>query len=311
VGWWGDEDRSDVKSICGTHPAVYGWDLGDIGADANLDGVSFDHMRELIQNAYRLGGVSTISWHMDNLVTGGDSWDLTPAVAAIIPDGSHHADFLAKLDIVADFMSRCRGDDDELIPVIFRPFHEHTGSWFWWGADHCTEGDYIELFQFTVEYLREDKGLGHLLFAFSPFAIGIGTEADYLTRYPGDDYIDVMGVDYYYGDAGEFDGADQLVRVAGIAVRAAEQRGKVAAITEFGIQDGLSNPDVNVDNWYTEDFLRPILRDPTARRAAYALTWRNANTSHFFVPYPGHLAEPDFRRVCDDPFVVMQEDLPL
>jgi mannan endo-1,4-beta-mannosidase len=306
VGWRGEADRSDVKSVCGAHPAVYGWDLDGIGNEENLDGVSFAYMQTLVREAYDRGGLNTVSWHMRNPVTGEDAWDVTPAVDAIVPGGSHHDEYRAKLDRVADFLLQCQGDAGELIPIIFRPFHEHTGNWFWWGEPHCTDSDYVALWVFTVEYLRDEKGLDSLLFAFSPWGSGIASESDYLFRYPGDDYVDVFGVDYYFGNSDQ-----RLVAAAEIAVALAQARGKVAAITEFGVPDGLSADNVDVEHWFTQDFLNPILASPEARRVAYGLTWRNARTDHFFVPYPGHEAEADFRIFCADPFVLLQSDLPL
>jgi mannan endo-1,4-beta-mannosidase len=74
------------------------------------------------------------------------------------------------LDRVADFFASCRGEHGELIPLIFRPFHEHTGSWFWWGAAHASDEEFIALWRFTVDYLRKERGFSHLLFAFSPGA---------------------------------------------------------------------------------------------------------------------------------------------
>ena len=59
VGWSGDADRSDVKSICGDYPAMMGWDLGQIelGQEANIDGDKFDDIRSRILEAYARGGV--------------------------------------------------------------------------------------------------------------------------------------------------------------------------------------------------------------------------------------------------------------
>src|SRR5210317_1975455 len=63
IGWeGGDSNRSDVKTLTGTHAAVYGWDMGHTGTD---------HMDQLIIDAFERGGINTISWHMGNLATGG------------------------------------------------------------------------------------------------------------------------------------------------------------------------------------------------------------------------------------------------
>ena len=306
VGWTEQADRSDVKSVCGSHPAVYGWDLFRIenGAAENGDGVSFDLMRRRIQEAHRRGGINTISWHVDNPVTHGDAWDTTAAVAAIVPGGSHHTVYRGYLDRVADFLESCRGDAGELIPIVFRPFHEHTGSWFWWGAKHATDADYVALWRFTVDYLRKKRGLSQLLVAFSPGGGELRTAQDYLFRYPGDAYVDVMGVDHYYDTD-----VQSLVRAVTITVNAAEAHHKVAALTEFGIRDGLS--DVTRPDWFSKNFFEPLVSHPTASRIAYALGWRNAGVDHCFLPYPGHQTAPDFERVCADGRLLLQRDFPL
>lgn len=306
VGWNEDSDRSDVKSVCGSHPAVYGWDVFRIehGATENGDGVNFDLMRQRIREAHARGGINTISWHVDNPVTRGDAWDTTPAVRAIVPGGSHHAVYRSYLDRVADFLESCQSHDGALIPIIFRPFHEHTGSWFWWGADHTTDADYIALWRFTVDYLRQQRGLSQLLFAFSPGGDDLRTVSDYLFRYPGDAYVDLMGVDHYY----DTDVAS-LVRAVSVTVAAAVAHKKPAALTEFGIRDGLS--ELTPPNWFSKNFFDPLVTHPSASRIAYALAWRNAGVDHCFVPYPGHPTAADFRRICDDPRLVLQRDLPL
>lgn len=90
LGWKDEKDRSDVKDVCGSYPGLYGWDVSKLGNDINIDSVDFGNMRNWIKQAYKRGGINTISWHMDNPVTGGDSWDNTPAVAAILPGGEKH-----------------------------------------------------------------------------------------------------------------------------------------------------------------------------------------------------------------------------
>jgi mannan endo-1,4-beta-mannosidase len=306
VGWSGDADRSDIKGVCGSHPAVRGWDLFkiELGAKENGDGVSFDLMRARIREAHRAGALNTASWHLDNPVSGGDAWDSTRAVEHIIPGGSHHDVYRIYLDRAADFLQSLRGDEGELIPIIFRPFHEHTGHWFWWGSSRATDEQFVTLWRFTVDHLRKRRGLSHLILALPPSADALHSQADYFYRYPGDEYVDVFGVDHYY----ESD-ATRLVRALEIAVRAAEARGKVAALTEFGFRSGLGNQAVSVEHWFSRYFFEPLAQSPIAPRIAYALAWRNANMEHFFVPFPGHSAAADLRRVCADPRVLLERDL--
>jgi mannan endo-1,4-beta-mannosidase len=302
VGWQGDPDRSDVKSLCGRHAAVHGWDLGDVEkSPRNLDGVPFDTMRVLVQNAHRRENLNTMSIHLDNPVSGGDAWDTTRAVGAIVPGGERHAEYRTILDRVAEFLRSLRADDGSLVPILFRPFHEHNGNWFWWGRAHATDAEYVALFRFTVGYLRGEHGLDNVLVAFSPGASGIETEDDYFFRYPGDDVVDVFGLDHYYEND-----ASELVHAVEIAVAAAEHRGKIAALTEFGVKRGLSNPLVDVEHWFTRNFLYPLAASRKTRGLSYALAWRNANTEHFFVPYPGHAAAKDFQDFCAAPEILLE-----
>ena len=89
--YWKDEPgRSDVKDASGSYPAVFGWDISKIGQRPfNIDSVDFEKMKGWIRQAYQMGGINTISWHIDNPVTGGDSWDNTPAVYTILPEGKN------------------------------------------------------------------------------------------------------------------------------------------------------------------------------------------------------------------------------
>ena len=143
VGWVGDSCRSDVKSVCNDYPALIGFDLGhlELGDSVNLDGVPFNRMREEIIRQYDRGGMVTLSWHLDNPLTGGSAWvkpdSLTDqekqTVASVLEGGECHEKFLGWLDTLASFLNSLETPYGVKVPVLFRPWHEHTGSWFWWG----------------------------------------------------------------------------------------------------------------------------------------------------------------------------------
>ena len=177
IKWEGDAGRSDVKSVCGDYPAVMSFDLGhiELGNKESLDKISFDKIRTEMINQYKRGGMVSVSWHLDNPLTGGDSWDVkTPgAVTAILPGGSKHELFLTWLDRIAAFFNQLKTDEGEKVPVLFRPWHEHTGSWFWWGKNLCTPDQYKQLWQLTRSRLVEKK-VDNLLYAYSPGTEGIG-----------------------------------------------------------------------------------------------------------------------------------------
>ncbi len=125
---------------------------------------------------------------------------------------------------------------------------------------------------------------------------------DYFYRYPGDEYVDVFGLDHYYEDD-----PSGLLRALRITVRAAKSRGKVAALTEFGRRNGLSGQAQR--NWLSRSFFEPVINDAEASRIAFALAWRNADQEHFFLPYRGHPGAADLRRICDDPRLLLERDL--
>lgn len=302
VGWRAEPNRSDVKSVTGSYPAVYGWDFANVRQNGGeMPGAL---CRELVIESYRRGGVNTFSWHMFNPVTGKNFYDTTPAVAAILPGGEKHAEYKEALDLLAAFAHSLKGRDGSgHIPIIFRPFHEQLGNWFWWGRQDCTAEEYVALWRFTVEYLRDEKGVHNFLYAYSP-NIGYGRESDgaYLERYPGDDYVDILGLDAYVKNM------DEALKAIREIVTLARDRGKIAALTEAGYPDGLSKTDRR--DWYTRALLEPLRNDSIAQGIAYVLVWRNAHEDHFWVPYPGHPGEEDFRAFYADPMILFEDGLP-
>ncbi len=105
IGWKDEVGRSDVKAVSGSYPALYGWDVSKLGTELNIDGVNFENMKHWIKEVYKRGGVNTISWHMDNPATGGDSWDKTTAIFTILPGGEKHDFYKQRLDLFADFLN--------------------------------------------------------------------------------------------------------------------------------------------------------------------------------------------------------------
>ncbi len=318
VHWRNDEPgRSDVMEVTGSYPAVYGWEIGDLelGASHNLDNVNFDEMRGWIREGYERGGVITISWHMNNPVTGGDAWDVEGdhrAVPKILPGGELHEKFKVWLDTFAEFagslVAHPGTGNEHLIPVIFRPYHEHTGSWFWWGADHCTPDEYNKLWQFTVEYLRDEKSVHNLLWAFSPAGNVADSEEAYLERYPGDAYVDIVGFDDY-GSVREPYQLEQFTNRLRFVVNFAEARRKIPALPETGYE-AIPDPE-----WWTGTLLAALNHDSTTRRIAWVLVWRNSNEAtdrqnHFYAPYPGHPSAYDFVEFHDHPLILFEDDLP-
>ena len=304
VGWFAEDGRSDVKSVTGSYPAVYGWDIGHLGSKKNLDGVEFSRLKRLIREAYGRGGINTISWHMRNPVTGRGYLDRrgqANAVPNVIPGGSHHEELKRRLDVFVEFLGELKDKKGRAIPIIFRPWHENNQRRFWW-AVRGDGRDFIKLWRFTVEYLRDTRGVHNLLYAYTPLARG--SEKSSFTApesgYPGDVYVDIIGIDNYSGQG------QSVAASARLVVEVAEPRGKIAALTEVGPGGGLGSS--HPTHFFTKHLLEPLKGDGVAGRIAYALVWRNSRKGHFWVPFAGHPDEADFRKFRQDSFTVFEDD---
>lgn len=318
VFWAYEAGRSDVKEVTGSYPAVYGWDVGWIELDSthNLDKVPFDAMRDFMREAYERGGINTISWHLNNPYNGASSWDTTNTVVHILPGGSSHDTFKRYLDRLALYLDSIRDSEGKPIPIIFRPWHEHTGHWFWWSSRFNGSEEYIQLWRYTVEYLRDVKGLHHLLYAYSPSNSGIETMWE---SYPGDEWVDIIGFDDYFNYATieddqerEATKAEQLKGLTErleMIVTEAEKRGKIPALTETGLEA------LRDSTWFTSFLLKAIQTNEVTKRIAYVLVWRNSNDTtdrkeHFYAPHPGHASANDFVNFRKTPGILFESDLP-
>jgi len=294
VNWRYEKGRSDVKEVTGDYPAIYGWELGGLeaNADKNIDGVPFKKMRQFIKDGYERGGVITISWHARSpFGAEKGAWDTTHGtVASILPGGSNHALYKAWLDELAKFFLSLKGSRGEAIPVLFRPFHELTGSWFWWGKNECSPGQFKILWRFTQYYLREEKKVHNLLYIYN--TADFKTNNEFLERYPGDDIVDLISFDaYQYDDPLKSDWFVKNTNFQlGLIEEIATEKDKLFALSETGYET------IPYANWWTETLLKAIGQ----HKISYVLVWRNHGYNefmkkmHYYAPYKGHASEADF-----------------
>ncbi|MFZ4620798.1 MAG: glycosyl hydrolase [Bacteroidota bacterium] len=302
VGWTGDDDRSDIKSVVGEYPSFYAEDITSIDQNNNVDRFTYR-----VTSAYNRGGVISFVWHMlDPLGRGFYQSDVNneKIVPMILPGGAYHLAYKARLKKIALFLKGLRGAKGESIPIIFRPFHEHTGNWFWWGAGNATTQEFNSVWQMTVQYLRDSMNVHNLLFALSPSLDHVGSGNQYYNIYPGDNYVDVFGTDFYFGNTVSEGDITTFTQRLNTFVGKALGKSKMAALTEVG-QEALPTT-----NWFTNALLRPIKDDTINTNIAYAAVWRNASTTHHYAPYPGHSSVPDFIKFYNDPYTIFETDVP-
>ena len=310
-----DGTESDCKNLTGSHPAVAGIDtLSFLGYEGKMS-----DLVTVVKNLRRQGLIITLSSHMPNFTLGGDEfYDYSPNYTdgdcgkRIMPGGDLNDKYKRFLDMIAEFASLCIDVEGEKIPMIFRPFHECNGDWFWWGKSFMTDEEYKELFRYTVDYLIGEKDVDNLAVCYSPNGF-INSEDEYLARYPGDEYIDIMGLDLYNDKPHKGDGFyHKLSSSVDVVYDIAKSRSKITALTEIGYRsldtengyfEGLSPIGNTIQDWFTE-LLDAITSTEGGRRLSYMLTWANFSDTQFWIPF----VTEDFRHEMADDFIKFAGD---
>jgi mannan endo-1,4-beta-mannosidase len=298
---------SDCKVICGSNPAVVGYDFNqDSQWSPTNSAMGFN--KQAVAH-FRRNGINTFSWHSRNpspeANDGGGYRDMTgnPVRGILDPASPAHANFNRMLEDISTFFKNLKTEEGTWIPVIWRPFHENSGDWFWWGVSTCSPAEYKQLWHYTYNYLTHTQGVHNLLWAYSPSRPN--SEEEYLERYPGDDVVDIIGFDRYGdadGDAGFVDDMRASIRTV---TTLAQERGKLAAITESGEQKGFENTEWT--NWITRVWLEPVQENRGG--IAYVMTWSSTGWTAFKDGPNAHLHD-DFMQFYRSQFTVFENDLP-
>ncbi|MEM9351827.1 MAG: glycosyl hydrolase [Planctomycetota bacterium] len=182
----------------GLLPAVRGSDLMNYSPTRVQFGQSaHDEVEDTIAWAQQTGGVVTMMWHWnapDDLInqpgmewwrgfyTDSTTFDLAGALSN--PGGADYGKIISDIDAIAVQLQKL---EDANIPVIWRPLHEAEGGWFWWGA-HGAD-NFKALWNITYDRLTNHHGLDNLIWEF--------TDLGDPEWYPGDDVVDMIGLDIY------------------------------------------------------------------------------------------------------------------
>ena len=286
--------KSDCFTSVKSHPGIFNFDF---------DRDRVDFFKVQVEEIFRRGGIVSYSWHANNPVTGGHCKDTTQnPVQSILSEGIGWTNWKAELDKIADYFNNLEVEGVK-VPIIFRPFHEHTGNWFWWGAKHCSSEEFVALWKKTVDYLRQ-AGVNNILLAYSPSRPSSTLEKT-LETYPGDHYADIIGLDVYEPDSATL--KKLLNESVDFAVKLAQEKHKVAAITEVGVTKGLQNSDT--DNWFMDTLLNPLKANSSMDSIAFICTWFNAR-HQYWVPLPNQPNYKSFLNFYNDPSSFFLNDLP-
>lgn len=301
--WQYEQGNSDTKLVCGDYPAVYSVDLAtvmDDRSETEKEGIAV--RKRCIEEARNRGEVILACAHLNNPLTGGDSWDNSNKDVAkeILTVGSRtQATYNRWLDKLVNFLKDLTDANGQSIPMIFRPFHEHTQDWSWWGKQCTTEAEFVGLWRYTIDYLR-NAGIHQLIYAISPQMDTPKAEEDFLYRWPGDDYVDFIGMDCYSASTSTLSYNMRTLQ----SVAAKKQ--KPCGVTETGVE-GFTDK-----KFWTEQILAPAEN----RKVSMIVMWRNKFVGgneadkHFYSVYPGHPSEKDFVRFYENNQTIFSKDLP-
>lgn len=186
-----------IRRITGKLPALCGFELLGYSPNIRPEDSGEECMTEVVnargtlRKAWewaRLDGLITFTWHWFSPLGGRDksfyseNTDFSASRAA--QSGTpENAAFLNDLDYMAGLL---RSFSDEHIPILWRPFHEAEGNWFWWGregAEPCKK-----LYRLMFERFTERHRLDNLIWV---------QNSPKVENYPGDDVVDIISRDLY------------------------------------------------------------------------------------------------------------------
>ncbi|GHV33255.1 hypothetical protein FACS18949_06690 [Clostridia bacterium] len=300
--------NSDTRDMVGVIPAVVGADAGEglIQNPAVSAAISLAAAREgaIITLSAHMGDFSVMNTLNDDNGYQGSQSKVKDMTKYILPGGEKNGVFTAYLDKIAEYAALL---DERDIPLLFRPYHEHTGNWFWWAKGWLSEEDYITLWRYTVDYLRDTKNIHNILYEFSPDSPN--SAAEYMYGYPGDEYVDVFGLDFYdsqwHGPTFE-DFLGRLKTQLGVALKLAGEHRKPFALTETGIQNN-ADWDTRPDTWFADvsNLLKPF-------GVSYFMVWASWSKTQYMIPYKtsdtaGHPYVDGFIKFYNDPHSVFAD----
>ncbi len=179
--WMGspDYEMDYIFENTGKYPAIRGLDF------MNND---FDGVVERSIEWHEKGGIVTICWHTGVISSGyQESKDDNPDFSKLLTEGTdEYNEMIESWDKAAVALQELR---DAGVPVLWRPFHEFDGGWFWWGKGGAE--NFIKLWRMMYDRYTNEFGLTNLIWVLGY----CGEVKD--GWYPGDEYCDIIGSDTY------------------------------------------------------------------------------------------------------------------
>jgi mannan endo-1,4-beta-mannosidase len=226
-------ENDTMKAGVGKYPVIWGSDF--TGAFKGIDPDSArQNLVEVAKQMYANGHIITLMWHCCQPTNGvfcnkediwvwdkeipKSEWDSLTTAGTVLNN-----QWRVQVDKIADYLKQLR---DANIPVLWRPYHEMNGVWFWW-CRHPGEEGFIKLWKMLYHYFTDHHKLNNLIWVWNtnaPRDIPKDEAYAYKDYFPGIDYVDVLAADVYRSDWKQSH-HDDLVKLG---------HGKLIALGEVG-----------------------------------------------------------------------------
>ncbi|AIQ31610.1 glycosyl hydrolase [Paenibacillus sp. FSL P4-0081] len=194
-----DEFSVKLKNTGGSYAGLHGYEMGAI---SNQTEQQISSQRQAVTDSavrwHQAGGIVTMSYHA-NLPGTAPAWaNVSMSLSEadfnkyITPGTVQYTAMIAELDKVAVYLKKLK---DAGVPVLWRPYHEMNGGWFWWGQ----KSSFSTLWEIMFERYTVYHKLQNLLWVWSPNAKNQWCDEP-AKYYPGSGRVDVLALDIYDAD---------------------------------------------------------------------------------------------------------------
>ena len=192
------DEYKAITGAMGESFAVLGLDMGGYTHTSTVNGTVSNAVEYAHDWYYNAGGIVQMCWHWLSPVAciadGRQWWESFHSEASAIDldrvmNGQDERTYEKLMDDIDDIAEQLKRLQEDGVPIIWRPLHEASGGWFWWG--NCEPESYKKLWRTMYEKLTVEHGLNNLIWLWN------GQNADW---YPGDDVVDIIGWDIYPGE---------------------------------------------------------------------------------------------------------------
>lgn len=315
VSWKGQTDIAEFYKRSGHYPAIGGFDMlfaaGGHHEEGWFKGYTENNLL-MTEDLWNMGGIPTYTWHWK---VGEDTVFYTQGTPAgfnnpgctegvmgtsntntcfnytkafkgeqcqdLDETSQEYKDIVADVDIVSGYFKQLQ---DKGIAVVWRPLHEASGGWFWWGV--ASAECYVQLYRLVFDRMVKTNKLTNLIWVWNINTdpkFGYDYSALNAAWYPGDAYVDIVAVDIYdplndHNSAANY--YNKIVSDVGTS--------KMIALSENG-----AIPDID-----------SIAEDKAYW--SYWMTWSQTWSGNFLEKTPADM----WKRNLDDERIIALDDMP-